>query len=130
MSSSEFAAAGLDKLSPEELARLNEWLRGNLRAAMPGLAPGVAPAQERIGFRESVVKGVVSSQIDGEFTGWSGKTVFRLKNGQVWEQIDSDSRFGGVRIDSPRVTIEPAMFDSWLLKVEGYNSTVRVRRVE
>lgn len=28
----------------------------------------------------------IESQIDGEFTGWSGDTVFRLTNGQVWKQ--------------------------------------------
>jgi len=29
---------------------------------------------------------VIDSQIDGEFTGWSGETVFRLMNGQIWQQ--------------------------------------------
>ena len=97
MSSSEFAAAGLDKLSPEELARLNEWLRGNVGRAAVTDAP---PAADRIGFREGTVTGVVSSQIDGEFTGWNGKTKFKLKNGQVWQQIDSDARLGGIRLDN------------------------------
>jgi hypothetical protein len=28
----------------------------------------------------------VESRIDGEFTGWSGETTFKLQNGQVWRQ--------------------------------------------
>lgn len=28
----------------------------------------------------------VESRIDGEFKGWSGDTIFRLQNGQVWQQ--------------------------------------------
>lgn len=128
MSSADFEAAGLDKLSPEELARLNEWLRGNVGAGTGAAA--VASREDRIGFREEMVTGVVVSQIDGPFTGWSGKTRFRLKNGQVWQQIDSDARFGGVELDSPGVRIEPGLFGSWMLKVDGYNSQVRVKRLD
>lgn len=29
---------------------------------------------------------VIDSQIAGEFTGWDGNTVFRLMNGQIWQQ--------------------------------------------
>ena len=127
MSAAQFRAAGLDKLSPEELAELNRWLRGEMvaRSAVPA-----APSREdRIGFREEQVTGVVSSRIDGEFTGWTGRTEFRLQNGQVWQQIDSDQRFTGVKLDSPQVRIEPGLFGSWQLSVEGYNSTVRVKRL-
>jgi len=34
-----------------------------------------------------------------------------------------------VKLDSPEVIIEPAMFDSWRLKVKGYNASVKVRRI-
>ena len=29
---------------------------------------------------------VIDLQIDGEFTGWDGETIFRLMNGQIWQQ--------------------------------------------
>lgn len=29
---------------------------------------------------------VIESRIDGEFSGWEGETIFRLRNGQVWQQ--------------------------------------------
>jgi len=36
----------------------------------------------------------------------------------------------GVSVDSPAITIKPAFMGSWLLKVEGFNQTVRVRRIK
>lgn len=29
---------------------------------------------------------VIESRIDGEFKGWEGETIYRLVNGQVWQQ--------------------------------------------
>lgn len=126
MSASQFRAAGLDKLSDEELAELNRWLRGEIGQRVAAMPP---PREEQIGFRASDVTGVVTSRIDGEFTGWTGRTEFRLQNGQVWQQIDSDQRFTGISLDSPQVRIEPGLFGSWQLSVDGYNSTVRVKRL-
>ncbi len=42
------------------------------------------------GFKDTVlcrkVSDVIESNIDGDFTGWSGDTVFRLADGHVWQQ--------------------------------------------
>lgn len=129
MSSAQFKAAGLDKLSPEELAALNTWLQTNAAPAAAA-ASGYAPATEdRIGFRQQDVTGVVVSRIVGAFTGWDGKTKFTLENGQVWEQTEQGG-LSGVNLDSPMVTIEPGMFGSWRIKVEGLNATTRVKRIK
>jgi len=32
----------------------------------------------------------LESQIDGDFEGWSGDTLFKLTNGQVWQQVSYD----------------------------------------
>lgn len=29
---------------------------------------------------------VIESQIDGDFSGWDGETIFKLTNGQIWQQ--------------------------------------------
>lgn len=29
---------------------------------------------------------IIESQIDGEFSGWDGETIFKLTNGQIWQQ--------------------------------------------
>ena len=130
MSSAQFKAAGLDKLSPEELAALNSWLQSNAAPAAAA-ASGYAPAasEDRIGFREQNATGVVVSRIVGTFNGWDGKTRFTLENGQVWEQAEQGG-VRGVNLDSPMVTIEPGMFGSWKIKVEGLNATTRVKRIK
>ena len=128
MSDSEFKAAGLDKLTPEELAALNAWLQNRTKRTAPAVTY-VPPSEDRTGFRDPVDSDGVVSRIAGEFTGWTGKTQFKLENGQVWEQAEGTS-MRGVNVDSPAVTIRPAFMGSWLLKVEGFNQTVRVRRVK
>lgn len=130
MSVAQFKAAGLDKLSPDELAALNTWLQGSATAAGTA-APGASapPADSRIGFRAEEVTGTVVSRFDGAFTGWDGKTRFNLENGQVWEQAEQGS-LRGVNLDHPMVTIEPGLFGSWKLKVEGLNATTRVKRIK
>ncbi|MDW8480161.1 MAG: hypothetical protein RML12_10725 [Xanthomonadales bacterium] len=131
MSEAEFRAAGLHKLSPAELAALNAWLRQRL-GALPEAPEGASAAEEdRIGFPARSERRVIVSRIDGELDGWGKdplrKTRFRLQNGQVWEQVDTSR--GDLRLVDPVVTIEPAALGSWLMRIEGSNRTIRVRRV-
>ncbi len=136
MSDSEFRAAGLDQLSAAELAQLNQWLRAQWPDGLPSAAgapatataEGAAPDQRGLqtSGRDS---GPIVSRIDGTFTGWRTGTVFRLENGMVWETIGSIHPFSVSAIESPSVTISPAFMNSWLLKVDGFNTPVRVRRV-
>lgn len=125
MSVSQFRAAGLDKLTPEELAELNAWLQQNVAgstAAYGGQPASGGPAMADTG------DGPVHSRILGEFRGWEGKTIFRLENGQVWQQVDNDP-WRGVKLENPSITIRPGFMDSWTLRVEGYNTTTKVRRI-
>jgi len=71
----------------------------------------------------------IESRIIGEFTGWGSGTRFRLENGQVWRQTDSDS-FVVRKRENPRVFIRRGLFGGYLLKIEGYNSSCKVERVE
>ncbi len=127
MSAAQFRAAGLDKLSPEELAALNAWLQHNAGAsAAAAAAPAVA---DRTGFDDSSDRNGVTSRLVGEFRGWQGKTTFHLENGQVWQQVGND-KWTGVKLENPGVTIRPGFMGSWALKVEGYNTTTKVRRIK
>lgn len=47
------------------------------RSPNMGMVPGIPPA----------AGDVIESQIDGEFNGWTGETLFPLLNGQVWQQV-------------------------------------------
>jgi len=71
-------------------------------------------------------KEIVTS-IQGEFKGWSGNTVFRLENGQVWRQSDK-SKFH-VRVKDPKVEIEKGFLGTYFLSIEGYGARCKVKRV-
>jgi hypothetical protein len=70
----------------------------------------------------------IRSRYDGEFTGWSGNTLFRLENGQVWKQAQA----GRVseRATHPQVTIERTALGRYRMNVEGLSESVRVERVK
>ncbi|MBB5015144.1 hypothetical protein [Rehaibacterium terrae] len=134
MTGAEFKAAGLDKLSPEELAALNAWLRRELDAHGQRTAAqatqGLAPEVDRRGLIDSGASaGPIVSRILGEFRGWDGtNTVFELENGQVWQSTDPAARLA-VRLHDPVVRISPGFMNAWFLSVDGYNARVRVKRI-
>ncbi len=70
----------------------------------------------------------IQSRYVGEFTGWDGKTVFELENGQIWQQSGSGRMT--YRVVNPMITIKRAFMGSYLLKVEGRNKSVRVKRIK
>ena len=128
MTYAEFKAAGLEKLTPEELAALNSWLAG--KATATG-AVAAAPSKDMRGFegREGSTEDVVST-IPGVFRGWKGAgDRFTLANGQVWVVTGGTSRFN-VSLENPTVTIEKGLLSAWYLRVEGYNARAGVTRVK
>jgi hypothetical protein len=80
MSEEEFRQSGLQKLSEQELDALNQWL---IRYTA-GEAEVLKETSEAV--REAEKNYEVESTIVGEFSGWDGETIFRLANGQVWQQ--------------------------------------------
>jgi len=130
MSAAEFKAAGLDKLSAEELAKLNDWLRAK---GLTGAAFAAPVAEDRRGFAErsrNDAKTVVA-KIPGSFTGWDGSSTFRLDNGQVWQVTEAGAKFKIQAIDSPTVQIKRGLIgDVWYLKIDGYGSSVKVKRLQ
>lgn len=71
----------------------------------------------------------VSSTVVGEFEGWGPGSQIRLANGQVWRIIDGSEAILPRKRDA-KVTIERNMFGTLFLKVEGSNSSAKVRRVQ
>ncbi|MFN3790163.1 hypothetical protein [Massilia sp.] len=99
-------------------------------------APAAAPArsrEENFGIeakkqRESEPQSI-SSTIAGDFQGWGPSSQIRLANGQVWRIVDgSEAVLAPMR--NPRVSIERNVFGTLFLKVEGTNSSAKVRRVQ
>ncbi|HYG06544.1 MAG TPA: hypothetical protein VD865_09035 [Stenotrophomonas sp.] len=147
MSPAQFKAAGLDKLSPAELAALNDWLQGKVEqetrkaASQAGnsAASAAALAQAREEGRQEVIvknrgffdfgsKEAIESSIVGPFTGFGKGRRFVLANGQEWEQTESTSL--SARKQNPKVRIKPGIAGVWYLQVEGTNATPKVHRVK
>ena len=126
MSAAEFERAGLSKLSPEELAALNAWLQAKHpnSGAGPTDLRGLAPQRTRDDGAP------IASRLVGSLDGFRTGTVFRLENGQVWRSVDTENRLEGVRLDAPGITIRKGMFGTWRLKVDGYNVSAKVERVQ
>jgi hypothetical protein len=148
MTATQFHAAGLDTLKPDQLAALNAWLAGYnhtpasataVTAAAPAApalaaavaAPAAATATGKFGeeMLSPVTRGEperIESSIPGTFTGWDGRTVFKLANGQVWQQDDTSSF--DVTLQDPKVVIKHLGM-GYLLTIPGHSGTVFVRRI-
>ena len=132
MTPAEFAAAGLDKLSAEELTRLNAWLDRTIEGETEKAA---ATAKKRVedehrGFLSFGSAEPVVGQISGEFRGFGRGREYTLDNGQVWRQVDT-ATLAGARRDSPKVRITPSVVgNAWYMAVDGYNTRAKVERVK
>lgn len=73
---------------------------------------------------------VVRSRAMGKFNGWSGETIFRLENGQVWVQTDNTDSLWLPTMENPEVEIRRSKIGGWKLYMGGRSSWVRVRRVK
>ena len=136
MTGKEFEAAGLEKLSPQELSALNEWIRSHSLGslAVAKTASPVVVASEDIDRRglpsdDGENDAPVESRIIGNFSGWDGQTVFKLENGMIWVQDDKD-KFHIKEVQNPAVTIKQGMFNSWKLSIEGHKDDCKVRRIQ
>jgi len=125
MSQAEFQAAGLDKLTPEELARLNAWLDAHGGTTPRYVSASGAP----VFYPDSSSRETVEARIDGTFTGWRGHSVFKLDNGQEWKQAESGSYSAGP-MQNPKVKVKPMLLGSWLMYVDGCGCSVRVERIK
>lgn len=144
MTAEEFAATGLDKLDAGELEALNSWLQRQVQEESSAVveqaveqareegrqqAQADAPPRSSGGlFGGAETREKFQSQIVGEFTGFGRGQRYTLANGQVWEQTDA-STLAGVRLTDPQVTVSPGMMSTWFLRIDGYNTRARVRRV-
>jgi hypothetical protein len=124
MTPEEFKASGLDKLSPAELGALNAWLLRFTAHEAPVVRQTSPEVKREVAESKPMV---IRSKINGEFDGWSGKTLFRLKNGQVWKQ-----RLSGtyrVHLVDPEVEIEQRMLGFYWMKILATGRSVGVTPV-
>jgi hypothetical protein len=158
MTPEDFTEAGLDKLSDSERAHLSEWVARYREGAIKGPpVPGKSstevaqeptpeataePAQETTqkypgGYRtekektkekKANVKYELVAKVIPAFRGWSGKSVFHLDNGQMWQQrTPGKLRYSGT--DST-VTITQNVIGKFKMKHQGTGRSVGVKRVD
>ena len=147
----EFAKAGLNKLTPEELVNLEEALARHQPAANPA-SQAFASDQTPPAPTEKVVKStdkaaasfgseqitpaprVVSHEelhahIEGTIESFSGRAVFVLDNGQIWQQRIPDTVYFSPKLVNPEVIITRGFVGYKMLIVDA-NRIVFVKRVQ
>jgi len=77
--------------------------------------------------KESATPEIIESRIDGEFSGWEGDTIFKLMNGQVWQQVDG--RYKYKYNYAPKVLIFKTG-GGYEMQVDGVDGRVRVSRLK
>ena len=78
--------------------------------------------------RDAALNEPFEAEIVGPFSGWSGKTVFTLSNGQVWRQRNgSDYRHTA---KGQTVAVKKNFMGYWTLTVLSSGRTVGVRRID
>jgi hypothetical protein len=127
MSAADFRAAGLDKLSAEELATLNRWLEGNGEKLFDRGRDGRAARGDNL-LGDSG-RPEVGTRIAGTIERIETGDILTLENGQRWRVTSGSLRLVEPLTSAP-VLIQPGFLSSWKLKVDGYNATLRVERVD
>jgi hypothetical protein len=112
MTPEEFKAAGLNKLSPEELAKLNAWLQGYRQVTEQAAEKKATARAERTKLD------VLVSRVDGTFDGLTGRTIIRLEDGTVWKQANADDRYRSRNPDHPAAAVIHGMF-GYKMQIEG-----------
>jgi hypothetical protein len=123
MSASDFKAAGLDQLTPQQLQFLDNWLHAHEQVKT------VSPSGQPVFYPNDSARDRFTTHLVGHFAGWGGHTVFTLDNGQVWKQAESGA-YSCPDVDNPQVTVKPMLLGSWLMYVQGCSQSVRVERVK
>lgn len=139
---------GLDQLTPAQLTELeaaveNYRKTGEVAAARQAAETAVAE------YRKKEEPGVISRALEtfkrkavddtgeritavltGSFTGWSGSTLFRLDNGQVWRQALPDNYYTKARESVPVVIYKSPSGYYRLRILDDEGAWVTVKRVQ
>jgi hypothetical protein len=132
MTTDEFKAAGLDKLSPDELAHLNAWLGRTIDIQTAKVAADTKKTieHENRGFFDFGSEEPILSRMVGNFHGFEKGRTYTLENGQVWQQTD-DALLPGIRLTNPDVKIRPGLMGNvWYMSVSHYNTRAQVKRIK
>jgi hypothetical protein len=130
MSPQAYEAAGLNKLSADERARLDEFIRGYAAASSEKAATAAVDEAAKDGKVRRNEPEVIQSSIVGRFTGYTGRSTFTLEDGSVWKQSQQVSR-NFPPVDSPPVIVikGTSMLAGYRMYIAG-GGNLRVSRVK
>jgi hypothetical protein len=135
----EFKAAGLDKLSEDELQHLDAYLQGYRESARKKATEQaqakaedeVKKANERAEKAEKATEEAhrdaanartrldsLVSRVDGSIEGIKGNTVIRLEDGTVWKQVNRDDHYRASITDHPAAVVLHTTF-GYKMRIEG-----------
>lgn len=128
MTPEDFRASGLDKLSDEERAHLSEWLERYREGAVAGPKVNKPPSQWTEEEKEAERNFEIAAKVVPGLRGWNGKTVFRLDNGQIWQQrMPGRFRYTG---SNSEVVITKNMVGGYKMTHVESGRSVLVKRVD
>ena len=130
MSPQAYEAAGLNKLSPEERARLDEFIRGYAAASSEKAATAAVDEAAKEGKVRRNEPEIIQSTMVGRFTGYTGRSTFTLEDGSVWKQSQQVSR-SFPPVDSPPVIVikGTSMLAGYRMYIAG-GGNLRVSRLK
>lgn len=151
LSPDDFRAAGLGKLTADEIARLDALVQrhregldaGRVNAgavARDEASPAVkarevsAPKADRdakvvVAPGTRIEFAAVESRLTGTFTGWDPRGVFALENGQRWREANGTT-YVSPPLSAPKVRITPGALGTFWMEIEGVRLRVKVARVD
>ena len=123
MTAQEFKAAGLEKLSAEELANLNAWLQGyrqatETKAAEKATAETTKKVTEEVTSQAHQRLNRVESRVDGRVPHLTGHSTIKLEDGTVWRQANAEDRYAPPPIDHPTAVVTRGVF-GWKMRISG-----------
>lgn len=69
----------------------------------------------------------IETQIDGTFEGWDGDTIFKMRDGSIWQQVSYDYTYHYAY--APEVLIY-SKNGSHYMRVEGVDDEISVQRIK
>jgi hypothetical protein len=126
LTAAERHEAGLDTLSPAQLAALNRLLREKAGVAKPQESPaaGEPGAASYIGLDDKPIH----SRLRDSVSGWEPGTVFELENGQQWKVLKGSMKLRKP-MQAPEIVVVPGIAGRWFLQVDEDLPKARVYRI-
>jgi len=122
------------KISSNEFYLVNERNRQRVRVKNPEVKIFQSGSDYKLiieDFDEPVIckklNDVIETQINGEFKGWDGETIFKLMNGQIWQQ--SSYAYMYHYAYSPEVVIYKTS-GGYEMQVDGVTNKIKVKRLK